>query len=410
MSKDSSTKETQFIPVLPIIVQKKHMKKTVTYYLVSLFFHNITKVLPHAVLTALLLQKGMNLSQISLIQSSYMLATFIFEVPSGIISDVVSEKTTYILSIITMLIAYLIIPHTDSLYILVLAWFIYGLSSAFMSGSLDTYFIKDMNQDKHDIKKFNIGVNYVLITSSILGSLTGLALFPYIGLKIYYLSLLFLPISLYFAVHINYDKKNIGSRNDSLLFTKILPHIREMCKLINNKPVIKIVYLVIVFQIMVLAYYQYWQVIFLDRGYSTKITGIVYIVIQLFSIISNKIFSIINIKNNAQKNILLLVMTISFYLYLNTSIGIVFFFLFQIFFNIYNHNLTVILYSSVTETYLSTFISAIGVMISLFSFIFLFSISIIIKHIDTNIILTISTFTVLFLSYFISPYKVTNNE
>ncbi|WP_395350128.1 hypothetical protein [Fructilactobacillus sanfranciscensis] len=39
------------------------------------------------------MDKGFSISQISLIQSIFMIDALIMEIPSGIISDIISEKT-----------------------------------------------------------------------------------------------------------------------------------------------------------------------------------------------------------------------------------------------------------------------------------------------------------------------------
>ena len=54
--------------------------------------YNFSRVLPHAILSVILLDKGFSISQISLIQSIFMIVALIMEIPSGIISDIISEK------------------------------------------------------------------------------------------------------------------------------------------------------------------------------------------------------------------------------------------------------------------------------------------------------------------------------
>lgn len=62
-------------------------------FLTGNFMYNFSRVLPHAILSVILLDKGFSISQISLIQSIFMIAALIMEIPSGIISDIITEKT-----------------------------------------------------------------------------------------------------------------------------------------------------------------------------------------------------------------------------------------------------------------------------------------------------------------------------
>lgn len=122
----------------------------------------MARVLPHAVLTVILLNKGLTYSDISFIQSMYMFSALILEFPSGIISDLISEKKIYLLSIILIIISYSIILCSTSVFFLSIAWFLYGASAAGMSGSLEGYFIKKMNNDSVQIKDFSVNYNYII--------------------------------------------------------------------------------------------------------------------------------------------------------------------------------------------------------------------------------------------------------
>lgn len=70
----------------------KLSKTNRTVYLASLFFYNFARVLPHAILTVILLNKGLTVSQIAIVQSFYMLAAIMFEFPSCFLTDIWSEN------------------------------------------------------------------------------------------------------------------------------------------------------------------------------------------------------------------------------------------------------------------------------------------------------------------------------
>jgi MFS family permease len=150
--------------------------------------YNSGKVLPHAVLTLIFLEKGVDIPGIALIQSFYMLSLFIFEFPAGLLSDYFSGKRMYQLSMMTIFISYIIVYFSSDFYTLCLAWFIYGFSAASITGSLDAYYIKGIKTKATDIKKFTSKNNIVYSLSSMLMGFIGAVLFAHISFLIYLFS------------------------------------------------------------------------------------------------------------------------------------------------------------------------------------------------------------------------------
>lgn len=167
-------------------------------YLASLFLYNFARVLPHAILTVILLNKGLTVSQIAIVQSFYMLAAIMFEFPSGFLTDIWSEKIMYQLSLVLIGISYFIILLTNNYYLLCLSWFIYGMSAASMSGSLDSYFIRRA-ENKHEIKGINVLINRSTLYSGLIGGGLGSFLYEILSEQIYILSLID-----YLIIHIDY--------------------------------------------------------------------------------------------------------------------------------------------------------------------------------------------------------------
>lgn len=101
----------------------KLSKTNRTVYLSSLFLYNFARVLPHAILTVILLNKGLTVSQIAIVQSFYMLATTMFEFPSGFLTDIWSEKIMYQLSLILIGVSYFIYKQLlPTLLVMVYLW------------------------------------------------------------------------------------------------------------------------------------------------------------------------------------------------------------------------------------------------------------------------------------------------
>lgn len=165
---------------------------TRVYYGAS-FLAALAASFPHAVLTPILLAKGLNLSQIALVQVFYSLAVFLFEIPSGIAADSLGRKRVYIISKLLLAVFGVLVFCVSSSGLLCLAWFIYGVSNAFESGTID-------NEAILSVRKFCRGARlepgrtlHHLVRldarcetmGMIVGGLVGSAFYPFVGDALY---------------------------------------------------------------------------------------------------------------------------------------------------------------------------------------------------------------------------------
>ncbi|MCG7231303.1 MFS transporter [Corynebacterium propinquum] len=104
---------------------------------------NLALTVPHAVLTPLLLDKGLSLSQILLVQAGFSVAVLLFEFPSGSIADMISRRTLYFISRLVFCIFFLMVIFGHGFPLMLLAWIIYGLATALESGTLDAALINN---------------------------------------------------------------------------------------------------------------------------------------------------------------------------------------------------------------------------------------------------------------------------
>ena len=104
---------------------------------------NLALTVPHAILTPLLLDKGLSLSQILLVQAGFSVAVLLFEFPSGSIADMISRRTLYFISRLVFCIFFLMVIFAHGFPLMMLAWIIYGLATALESGTLDAALINN---------------------------------------------------------------------------------------------------------------------------------------------------------------------------------------------------------------------------------------------------------------------------
>ncbi|GHP61547.1 hypothetical protein VN1193_14660 [Helicobacter pylori] len=76
----------------------KALKVNILSYYCATMLLVIAQSLPHAILTPLLLNKGLSLSQIMIIQATYSLCVLLSEYPSGVLADLINRKMLFIVS------------------------------------------------------------------------------------------------------------------------------------------------------------------------------------------------------------------------------------------------------------------------------------------------------------------------
>lgn len=204
-----------------------------------------------------------------------------FEVPSGILSDKYGRKRMFIVAIILLLITCINTYFFKSTLMLILIWFIYGMSSALFSGTIDAQVVKSFNNDENKINNFTKRESFVESFSAIIGATLGSLLYVKIGVDIYLISITFLVISLILAtVYIKIEH----SDGDVLLTKFNLPPL----KIINMKLLFYLL-LICSLSIIIQPIFLFWQGLYLSRGFNTQLFFIVYILMNIAMLIGGKI-------------------------------------------------------------------------------------------------------------------------
>lgn len=355
-------------------------------YFVATGLFNFGRVLPHAVLTVILLAKGMDLAQISIIQSLYMISSLLFEFPSGVLSDLISEKYMYMLSLVFIIISYTTTMLTQDFGVLCLSWFIYGLSMAAMSGTLDTYFIKAYKKQNTDFKPFLVWNNYVFLYSSLIAGALGAVIYSFLKEGVYLFSniafLLSLVIIIFLKLNVKTHVKEISHINQTK-FKMFVGYMQEAVKEVwNNKPLLFVVLQIVAFQIILQIYFQYWQVIFLDRGISSTYFGGAYFMMQILGIGSNYLFKRLNITIK-RESIIVICMALLFMISMNVKDVLLFlgsFYCFQLFFNLYFTSVQHDMSKYAPHEILSSITSMVGTLTTLSSAVVLLAIASLLQY------------------------------
>lgn len=261
------------------------------YYWV-LTLKSIAIAMPHAFLSLLFLQKGMDYSKIAVIQSFYSLGVVLFEYPSGVLADKYKKKYIYLISILLLAITYLIILFFNTYFFLIIAWFIYGISTAMETGTIDAELIilikkyTDTNQMSKTISKFIGTSGQISSVCAILGSCLGFILYKKIDIDIYWIMLLLILISgiiTLFFFRLPCSSKYMENRS-------IYTIIKDSLKEIQKTPILKyIMVLFIALQIFLQIHYQLWQSFFIDCGINENFFIGIYLSFQIITIVTYKL-------------------------------------------------------------------------------------------------------------------------
>ncbi|WP_169922427.1 MFS transporter [Lactobacillus terrae] len=363
-----------------------------TFFLFANFLYNLSRVLPHAILSIILLSKGFSIGQISIIQSFFMIAGILLEIPSGILSDIISEKYIYQISLVFITASYMIVIVSSSFWLMCFSWFLYGVSSAGMTGSLDSYFIKDALDNDQGIKKFNIQNNYSLLLSSLLGGGIGASIYGLIHINIYILSILGFII-LFVLIQVTIPFKRV-EKIKRISVKELFENIRGLLKDEKTK---NLVILISSYQIIAQVFFQYWQFILIQKDISAKYYGLVYVLFQFTALISNWFFLVINVskRNYIFSIILISVLFISGLLVTNSYLVILLLLIFELPFNLYISQLNMELQNTVGSEGLSTSISVMEFTSTIVATSTLWLIAILVSK--NNLFLVLGSVVIIFL-------------
>lgn len=378
-----------------MITNKINFKTNFKLYLISEFIWNLGRTIPHSILTIYFLNIGLSVMEISLLQIVYMISIILFEFPSGVISDRFSRKKIYIISIILIFISYFIIAINTNFLTILFAYFLYGLSSALKSGTLDSEIIIQIRNSNSNMKEFSILEQYCSSISSIVGAGIGSIIYKNANNKMYILSLILFILSviiiLFFKIDNNNIKNNIHNKSHIIIQTK-----NVVLNFIKDKKLFLIILISFVTVLFLQPFFQFWQILYKEKNVPIQYFGIVYIIFQLCNIVSNYIFKRLN---NNLKNYLIIIISIPI---LFTFIGGVtnkfyFFFLFPIvilLFYIYLKYILLIFRNNCPEENISTYTSFMGTVQNIFSSLVLLLTSYLIEK--NNIILSYNIMFYLF--------------
>ncbi len=115
---------------------------------INRFLHWAVVGLVSPVLVLMIMSKGVSVEAAGPVMAVMSVAVVLFELPSGVLSDLIGRKRVYLLSIAVSMAALALLFFAEGAAAVCAAFFLYGTARAFSSGSIDAAFISDF-LDRH---------------------------------------------------------------------------------------------------------------------------------------------------------------------------------------------------------------------------------------------------------------------
>lgn len=161
------------------------------------FFHNFMLVVP--VIVLVYAQRGISVGDFFLIQGIFRLAAFLFEIPSGYMSDRFSRRRVMILGALFSTLGFAIVASAYGFWAIVAGEALLGISSALFSGTLEAYtydLLKRNNSQKQFLKQFGNIMTFASVATFISSILGGMVFVAIGGTGLLWIEALFSSVSI----------------------------------------------------------------------------------------------------------------------------------------------------------------------------------------------------------------------
>ncbi|MFP6248457.1 HP1165 family MFS efflux transporter [Helicobacter pylori] len=260
------------------------LRKNILAYYGANFLLIIAQSLPHAILTPLLLSKGLSLSEILLVQTFFSFCVLVAEYPSGVLADLMSRKNLFLVSNVFLIASFSFVLFFDSFILMLLAWGLYGLYSACSSGTIEASLITDIKENKKDLSKFLAKNNQIAYLGMIIGSSLGSFLYLKIHAMLYIVGIFLIMLCVLTIIFYFKEKEGDFKSQKSLKLLK--EQVKGSLKELKDNPKLKILLVGhLITPIFFMSHFQMWQAYFLKQGVKEQCLFIFYIIFQVISIL-----------------------------------------------------------------------------------------------------------------------------
>ncbi|WP_180606221.1 HP1165 family MFS efflux transporter [Helicobacter pylori] len=260
------------------------LRKNILAYYGANFLLIIAQSLPHAILTPLLLSKGLSLSEILLVQTFFSFCVLVAEYPSGVLADLMSRKNLFLVSNVFLIASFSLVLFFDSFIFMLVAWGLYGLYSACSSGTIESSLITDIKENKKDLSRFLAKNNQIAYLGMIIGSSLGSFLYLKVHAMLYIVGIFLIMLCALTIIICFKEKEGDFKSQKSLKLLK--EQVKGSLKELKDNPKLKILLVGhLITPVFFMSHFQMWQAYFLKQGIKEQYLFMFYTAFQVISIL-----------------------------------------------------------------------------------------------------------------------------
>lgn len=369
---------------------QKHFDLSKHLYLTSLLFFEIARTLPHAILMIFLFETfNAQPPSILALQLILYLAIFLFEIPSGILSDVLfSKKTVYVFATFSMIVSVGIMVLSSNIFTFGIGQFFYGIANALSTGTMEVFILEQLKDKQKKINFLNQS-RVVSFLGAILGGGIGPFIYAVLKQNLYFVSFALLLLSLAISIWIK------NTRTEKVTFpqfrSEFCGSLKTNIGYFKNKHYLLLILPLFLVSFLYAPFFNYWQVFYVDNNIPTTYFGVVYVALQIIGVAT----AIINSKIKNKKSVYFLSLLLAPLLFCAALLllkGITFAFLFPSFLFFLNYyqfssqNSFMLKLKRTTGGGQVSVVSTIKTLLSLFMYLIIYLLSILLNVWTASII------------------------
>lgn len=120
------------------------------YYLLSTLFHVGSVQIISAMYVTFLMQNGLNLFEVNLVNASFYLTLFICEIPTGAFADIFGRKKAFVLACVLISMGMFTYGYSHTFASFVAAEIMLGIAMTFRSGAFQAWLVDNLKHHGHD--------------------------------------------------------------------------------------------------------------------------------------------------------------------------------------------------------------------------------------------------------------------
>jgi MFS family permease len=124
-------------------------KKIIRSYAIFMLLEGLAISFFFGTYSLFLVEKGLSLLEINIINASFMLATFLFEIPTGAIADFFGRKRSVVIGLLVYSFSFLVYFFSDNLWQFLLAEIIGAAAFTCISGALEALVVDSLKYHKY---------------------------------------------------------------------------------------------------------------------------------------------------------------------------------------------------------------------------------------------------------------------